>query len=133
MPFLSHIPRPPLNQFGELLWFYDGLPSRAHKRERLMPDGSAELVINLRDDEVRVYDRERLGRCHRLPGSVLCGPHSKFFVIYTAEQASVIGIHFKPGGVFPFFRMPADEVQNLHVPLDDLWRNESQAAARADP
>ena len=126
MLFLSHIPRPPLNQFVELFWFYDGFPPRAHKKERLMPDGSAELVINLRDDEVRVYDRERLERCDRLPGGVLCGPHSNYFVIDTAEQDSVIGIHFRPGGVFPFFRMPADELLNLHISLDDLWGHDAR-------
>jgi AraC-like DNA-binding protein len=35
----------------------------------------------------------------------------------------VIGIHFKPGGAFPFFKMPASELHNLHVSLEDLWGN----------
>lgn len=126
MLFLSHIPRPPLNQLVELFWFYDGFPPRAHSKERLMPDGSAELVINLREDEVRVYDREHLDRVHPMPGGVICGPHSNYFVIDTHEQDSVIGIHFKPGGVFPFFKVPADELHNLHVSLDDLWGQEAR-------
>ena len=121
MLFLTHIPKPPLSNFVELFWFYDGFPKRAHQKERLMPDGSVELVINLREDEARIYDRENFDKCERLPGALLCGPHSNFFVIDTEEQGSVIGIHFKPGGAFPFFKLPADELHNLHVSLEDLW------------
>jgi AraC-like DNA-binding protein len=125
MLYVTHFPKPPLNQFVELFWFYDGFPSRSHKKERLMPDGSVELVINLNEDETRIYDRENLEKCERLPGTVLCGPHSSFFVIDTAEQDSVMGIHFKPGGAFPFFKLPADELQNQHVSLEDLWGTEA--------
>jgi len=121
MLFLTHIPRPPLNSFVELFWFYDGYPARSHKKERLMPDGSVELVINLKENEARIYDRDDLARCERLPGAILAGPHSRFFVIDTAQQDSVMGIHFKPGGAFPFFKLPADELHNLHVSLEDLW------------
>ncbi len=125
MLYLTHIPGPPLNNFVELFWFYDGFPKRPHKKERLMPDGSVELVINLNEDEARIYDRENLNKCERLPGTLVCGPHSGFFVIDTAEQDSVMGIHFKPGGAFPFFNAPVDELHNLHVSLEDLWGPEA--------
>lgn len=126
MLFLTHIPQPPLNNFVELFWFYDGYPARSHKKERLMPDGSVELVINLKENEARIYDRDDLARCERLPGAILAGPHSRFFVIDTAQQDSVMGIHFKPGGAFPFFKLPADELHNLHVSLEDLWGIEAR-------
>jgi AraC-like DNA-binding protein len=125
MRFFTYIPQLPLSNFVELFWFYDGFPSRSHKKERLMPDGSIELVINLKEDEARIYDRENLDKCERLPGTLLCGPHSSFFVIDTAQQDSVIGVHFKPGGAFPFFKMPAGELHNLHVSLEDLWGHEA--------
>jgi AraC-like DNA-binding protein len=110
-----------LSSFVELFWFYDGFPPRTHKKERLMPDGSVELVINLKENEARIYDRENLDKCDRLPGTVLCGPHSNYFVIDTEQQGSVMGIHFRPGGAFPFFKLPADELHNMHVSLEDLW------------
>jgi len=106
--------------FVDLLWFYDG-PARPHKMERLLPDGSMELVVNLREDEVRVYDRRDHRLYERLSGGVLIGPHSDFFVIDTAEQQSVIGVHFRPGGAFPFLRLPAGELHGLHVGLEDVW------------
>jgi AraC-like DNA-binding protein len=123
-PF-AHIPKPPLTNFVELLWFYDGYFPGPPSKERLMPTGSIELVINLKKDESRIYNRENLDKYTRLPGALLCGPHSSFFVIDTAQQASVIGVHFKPGGAFPFFKMPAGELHNLHVSLEDLWGHEA--------
>lgn len=86
-----------------------------------MPDGSMELVINLADDEVRVYDRRDHTRFERLPGGVLIGPHSDFFVIDTAEQQRVAGVHFHPGGAYPFLPLPAGELHGLHVSLADVW------------
>jgi hypothetical protein len=125
MLFLTHIPQPPLSNFVDLFWFYDDLPEQAHTKERLMPDGSIELVINLKEDEARIYDRQNLDKCERLPGALICGPHSNFFVIDTAQQDSVMGVHFKPGGAFPFFKMPTAELHNLHVSLEDLWGHEA--------
>jgi len=125
MQFLTHIPQPPLSNFVDLFWFYDGYSPGPNDKERLMPDGSIELVINLKEDEARIYDRVNLDKCERLPGTLICGPHSSFFVIDTAQQASVIGVHFKPGGAFPFFKMPVDELHNLHVSLQDLWGHEA--------
>jgi hypothetical protein len=106
-----HCPGLPLSQFVELFWYYEGL-SLPHKKERLLPQGTVELVIDLR--------RDREGS-RFFPEAVVSGPHSRFFIIDTTCQAEVIGIHFRPGGAFPFFKMPADELQNQHISLDDLW------------
>ena len=120
MYFQHYKPGPPLSECVEKFWFYDGyvLP---HSKERLLPSGEIGLVINLREDEIRIYDREDTNRFQSLTGTVLCGPHSEFFVIDTHEQESVIGIQFKPGGARPFFRLPTNELHNLHVSLEDLW------------
>jgi AraC-like DNA-binding protein len=104
----------------DVLWSYEG-PAQLHARERLLPDGSMELVVNLADDEVRVYDRRDHARFERLPGGVLIGPHSDFFVIDTDEQQRVAGVHFRPGGAYPFLRLPAGELHGLHVSLGDVW------------
>jgi AraC-like DNA-binding protein len=50
---------------------------------------------------------------------------SKFVVLDTSTPFSVIGAHFKPGGSFPFFGMPAGEFQDLHVPLEAVWGNDA--------
>ena len=80
-----------------------------------------ELVINLNDDLTRAYDPDDTQTFRTLPGSVVVGAHSEYFVIDTAEQHSVAGVHFHPGGAFPFFGLPAGELRNRMVSLADLW------------
>jgi len=116
----SHIPAPPLSEFVELLWLYEGY-QQPHAKERLLPDGSMELVINLNEDLTRVYDPHDTEKVRTLRGPVMVGAHSEFFVIDTAEQHSVAGVHFKPGGAFPFLDVPAAELHNTLVSLEDLW------------
>jgi len=114
------VPRPPLSDFVELLWFAEWTPP-SHAKERLLPTGTMELVINLRDDAMRIYESQNTKRIQSFRDSVVCGAQSGFFVIDTANQASVMGVHFKPGGAFPFFKMPADELCDAHVSLKTLW------------
>ena len=111
---------PPLSEFVDLLWLYEGYES-SHGNERLLPDGTVELVINLREDCIRVYDSDDLKQFHTVPGCVVSGPRSEFFVIDTAGAASTVGVHFKPGGAFPFFREPPGELNNQTVALECLW------------
>ena len=118
--YSTYIPQAPLADFVNLFWLYEGY-TQPHAKERVLPDGSMELVINLRNDTIPVYDRQHHDQFQTFGGSLLCGAHSEFFVIDTASQASVIGVHFKPGGAFPFFKLPADKLHNTHVSLDTLW------------
>ena len=124
MLYLSHKPQPPLSDFVEVLWLYQGYQT-SHEKERLMPDGSVELVINLAEDRIRNYDARDPDRFKTIPGCVVSGPRSEFFVIDTVGQAAVVGVHFKPGGAFPFFRVPPGEMINQSVALECLWGNDS--------
>jgi len=115
-----YIPRPPLSNFVELLWLYEGY-TQPHDKERLLPNGAMELVVNLKDDAARIYDRRDSSKFQSTRGALLVGVQSEFFVIDTAQQQSVIGAHFKPGGAFPFFNLPAGEFHNQHLSLDLVW------------
>jgi hypothetical protein len=66
-----------------------------------------ELVFRLDDD----------GRA----ASAVSGPRSEFAVLETSRPFSAIGVHFKPGGGFPFFGVPGTELHNGWVPLDSVW------------
>lgn len=120
MLYLTYIPRPPLSEFVALFWFYEGY-TQPHAKERIMPDGSMQVVINLREDQSRLYDPLNPEKVEYLSGSLFCGPRSRFEVIDTAEQASVIGIHFRPGGASRFLTMPPSELQDTTVSIDSLW------------
>lgn len=115
-----HLPRPPLAALVDHLWHLRDAPE--HARERILPGGTLELVFNLAEDEVRVYDGAGELPCRRLPGAVVSGVFSRCFVIDTRQHASMMGVHFKPGGAFPFLRrVPALELANSHRELSALW------------
>jgi AraC-like DNA-binding protein len=120
MLYLTHVPRPPLSQFVHLLWLYEGY-TQPHAKERILPTGEMQIVVNLLEDRTCIYDRENTDRCQTFRGSVLSGAHSEYQVISTAMQASVVGVYFKPGGAFPFLRMPAGELRDATVSLETLW------------
>jgi len=120
MFFQHRVPRPPLDVFIESIWLCENDP-RPHALERILPTGTAQLIVNLREDQIRGYDPERNMRCDTTAGTVLCGIQSKYTVIDTAEQEYVMGVVFRPGGTVPFVRAPAHEASDKDVPLDVLW------------
>ncbi len=120
MLYLTHVPQPPLCEFVHILWLYEG-HKQPHKKERILPTGEMELVFNLAEDESRIYDRNDTRRYERFPGALLVGAHSEYQVIDTAEQRAVIGVHFRPGGAFPFLGMPGGELRDRTVSLGALW------------
>lgn len=120
MSYHTYIPAPPLSEFVDLFWSYEG-HEQPHPRERLLPTGTVELVIDLREEELRIYEGQNPGRSESFRTAVICGAHSEPFVIDTAGQKQVVGVHFKPGGAFPFLGLPATELRNAHVSLEALW------------
>jgi AraC-like DNA-binding protein len=75
----------------------------------------------LLEDRSCIYDRDDPDRCQTFSGSLLSGAHSEYIVIGTAMQTFIMGVAFKPGGAFPFLRMPAGELRDTTVSLDTLW------------
>ncbi len=119
MFYRSHTPAPPLSDFIERFWLCSDAP--AHRTERILPSGTFELVINLREDEIRIYDPAQPDRVRRLSGAVVSGTYGSFFLIDTLQHAAMLGVHFRPGGAFPFLGLPAGEMADTHVDLATLW------------
>ena len=119
MLYRSYSPGPPLSEFIKRFWLCSDAPP--HARERILPSGTIELVINLRDDEIRIYDPSNPDLCTRYSGAILSGTYSRFFVIDPLQHASILGVHFRPGGAFPFLGAPAGELADTHVDLETLW------------
>jgi AraC-like DNA-binding protein len=102
---MSHVyfPQLPLATFIELFWSFEGYKP-PHDRERVLPTGTTTLIFHLDRATTNLY-----------------GAHSEFFTIDTAQPSSFVGVHFRPGGAFPFLGLPASEVHNAVVPLETLW------------
>jgi AraC-like DNA-binding protein len=119
MSFVCYAPGPPLSEFVDYFWLFAG--GQTPRKERIVPSGTIELVVNLREDEVRLYDSEQPERHKRLSGAALSGTYSRVFIIDAMQHESMLGVHFKPGGAFPFLGTLASELTDTHANLTDLW------------
>ena len=126
MIIATHVPQPPLDQFVEFLWFHEGY-NADHQLERVLPDGSMELIINLQEGDRHVFDRTTHSPQRTYRRSWLSGPHSDFIIIDTVPDASMIGAHFRPGGASAFFNFPLDAMSNSVVDLDAIWNGGAPA------
>jgi len=114
--FAQHyVPRGPIADFVELFWHWRG-HSSPRSIERLLPMPTMELVFQLGGGQI---------------GGGVAGPHSEVFFIERSAQDELLGVHFKPGGAFPFLRMPAGDLHNRYVDLDDLWGERDAALIAA--
>jgi len=117
MLYRSYTPAAPLGHFVEQFWFSADAP--LHTRVRVLPRGTIELVINLRDDEIRIFDPAQTDIPRRFTGAVVSGAYSRYFDPQVHE--SVMGVHFRPGGATAFLAVPAGELAESHVDLESVW------------
>ena len=120
MDFRARVPPPPLDAFVAMVWASRSEP-RPHGLERVLPTGGAQLIVNLKEDETRLYDPERPHEPAVTAGAVLSSAQTRYQVIDTSEQEYVAGVAFKPGGSALFMPMPAHDVSDIDVPLDAIW------------
>ncbi|HEY1307814.1 MAG TPA: AraC family transcriptional regulator [Vicinamibacterales bacterium] len=120
MQFHHRVPRPPLDAFVNVIWLCRNDP-RPVALERVLPTGAAQLIVNLKEDETRIYDPEEPLDVTVTDGTVLTGVQSRFQIIDTSEQECVAGVAFKPGGVAAFFSAPAHETSDADTSLELLW------------
>jgi AraC-like DNA-binding protein len=119
MHYVERAPVPALRPWVDKLWALRDAPQ--HTRERILPNGTLELVINLHEDEFRIYPASDGGPCQRLRGAIVSGAYDRYFGIDTREHASIIGVHFKPAGAGAVLGAPAGLLRNAHVELDAIW------------
>ena len=93
--------------------------------ERILPTGTFELVFNLRGNELRIYDKDNAPRAC-FSGALVAGPYGSFFVTDAAEEACVMGAHFKPGGAFLFLAPTAGELADAHFDLEHIWGSRAE-------
>ena len=110
---------PMLEPFVEVLWYIEAPPP--YGRERVLPFGAMQLLVNLGEDELRSYHDADHATPRRLRGAGLQGPYASPTVIDTRQQRAMLGVGFRPGGAYPFFAVPASATREDLVELAALW------------
>jgi AraC-like DNA-binding protein len=104
--FASTTPRGTLGQLVESIWLHRGA-TPAHGVDLRLPTGRVEVMLDL--------DENRSMR------SVVAGPFQRPYPLETARQSHVVGVVFRPGAARTLLGVPAHELADRHVALEDLW------------
>lgn len=118
MQYLTYRPGPPLADYVAYLWLLRDAP--AHTTERIVPSGTLELVVNLQNDALHIQNPCSIA-WQRYSGTVISGAYRRYFVIDTRDHASIVGVHFRPGGAMPFVGVSPGDLADRHVDLEALW------------
>lgn len=114
-----YVPDLPLARFVENLWFYEGY-APLHNREKILPDGAIELIIDLAENPQKIYEHETSSSYRPCKKYWISGERTKYIVI-GVQPGSMIGVRFRPGGAFPFFRFPISELNDSVIEMDLIW------------
>jgi hypothetical protein len=120
MGLLRIVPAPPLASIIEAIWDWD-MPAAAFRYECILPSPCTSLIINLLEDETRIYQDDENRCCLRASGSVIGGPFRHSLIIDTAEQVRVMGLNFHPGGAHALLGLDADELTRRDINLEDMF------------
>ena len=123
--FTFHKPAAPLADHIDSFWIYEGTDS-GRETESILPTGTLELVINLRQNELSFFDGEQLERVSRFSGAIISGAHGRGLIPENPQRINLLGVHFKPGGAFPFLGLPACDLADSHVDLETIWGPSAQ-------
>lgn len=129
MVYRIHIPAPPLSQFIEFFFYYEGYEA-GHTMEKLLPDGSVDLLIDLTDSPKKIFHNEEGTSYSTVNKSWISGMKTDYILI-DASVSNMIGVHLKPGGCHPFVDFPMVELNNNTIELDTIWGNEVHSLREA--
>ncbi|MGP3917318.1 helix-turn-helix domain-containing protein [Nonomuraea sp. 10N515B] len=126
MEYVSRAPRPPLAGLIDDLYYLEGTPP--YPRLTLPPMPSAVLILNL-GAPFRIRAGTDLEPAEYADGCVVTTPTRAFEFGYPAGTRSV-GVHFKPWGLAPFLPMPAAELCDRPVTVEQVWGRATIAELR---
>ena len=119
MVYLEQIPSPALRSWVHSLW-YCHAPKMPRGRERVLPNGCMQIVLNL--------SREYLTNCReggladeKYSRGILIGVRDRYQVVDTADMEETAGVVLRPGGFTGLFADRADLLFQRVVALDDVW------------
>jgi AraC-like DNA-binding protein len=124
VPYHEIEPAPALRPWVECFW--SRTDDASPDEHRVLPDGCADLIFDLRDGE-----------------SAVIGTMTRPLLVRADARSALLGIRFRPGRAAAFLRLPLAELTDARVPLRDVWKNwdgrvdmaslESELLRRLDP
>jgi AraC-like DNA-binding protein len=117
MEFALHFPRGRLGTLVESLTFYAGYAPQ-HDRERLIPDGAIQVIVDLTERSKRLYAGETSPAGVDFARSWISGMQQRWIVIEAQQAASMMIVRFRPGAARLLTGHDASAIAGSVHPLD---------------
>lgn len=118
MIYVEHKPSLPLAPWVRLLW-YVRAPEIAAGRERVLPNGDTQIVINLAHEFCTGCAED--GSTFRQAPALAVGMQRRYGIIDAGDLAEMVGVVFRPGGMRRFLHVPTAELSFAETDLRDVW------------
>lgn len=114
--YREYAPSERLRPFVECFWTRDAVvPARTPlvpAVHRVLPDGCIDVVLGFS------------GRADEPESAMVVGTMTRALVLDAATSPECfVGVRFRPAKAAAFLALPASELTDLRVPLDELWRD----------
>lgn len=120
MAILRYRPAAPLGLYVDALWWSRrDLPQDAG--EHMLPSGSPQLIVALHGKSYTWRRSVSDPTPNSWTRGVLHGPQHRYFVADPKPSGAVVGVSFRPGAADTLVGVPATELADRHVPIDDIW------------
>jgi AraC-like DNA-binding protein len=117
MRYREFYPQLPLSRFVECFWTLEAeATSEPGNPERILPDGCSELILNFGAG----FSQHQGVSTTLQPRNFLVGQMTGPILISPTGAVELIGIRFHPGGTFPFFRVPMQDLTDQVTDLGSL-------------
>jgi AraC-like DNA-binding protein len=114
--YIELAPPPALTPYVRCIWRMRGVPRRGAPPEPIIPDGCAELVLNLGD----AFVRHSLDGSHHQPLRLVAGQITRAVTVQPSGAIDLWGVRFHPWGAAPFLGFSGAELQDCLTSLDDV-------------
>ena len=121
MIFRVYRPQGKLGAYIDHLWYAEA-DQRFSGRERILPDGAVQIIINLGPVQYLVEDCERLG----FTSGWITGQRTKPIEVDVTPDYRALGIRFNNPGGYELLRFPVSELTDSTVEIDHIWGCESE-------
>ncbi|MGW7686367.1 helix-turn-helix domain-containing protein [Kribbella sp. NPDC054772] len=126
MEYVSRVPRSPLDGLIDDLYYLEG--TAPYARLMLPPMPGALLIVNL-GAPFRIRAGADIETSEYVDGCVVTTPTRAIEFGYPLQTRSV-GVHFKAWGLAPFLPMPAAELCDRPVTIEEVWGRPAIAELR---
>lgn len=123
MIFVEHKVADDLSDLVQGMIYYQGYRPD-HDKEKLLPDGTANLVIELQNQPQYIFDNQSLEPVQTCKQAWFSGLQTNYLTISSGFDAEMLVLTIKPTAVSRVINQSASQVVNRVLPAVDLFGDE---------